>query len=74
MKKILVALVILSLMLCGFGYKGEKHPKRFEMELREVVVNGVAAFIIRDTETGVGYLFVKSGAGAGLTVWEDGAE
>lgn len=70
MKKLLAALLIIAtFLLCGCNAKQdslESEEVRFVVEYRRPKgLNGIA--IIRDTQTGVAYLFVRSGYAGGLT-------
>lgn len=76
MKRILIALAVVLLLLCGCGKKGteetEETQQRFAIEYRETFGVWGNLSIIRDAETGKAYLFVKSGYGGGLTILEEG--
>ena len=73
MKKVFfILLLVMALLLVGRGAKKDqdatsKEPSRFEVVYSENPDLISSISIIRDTETGVDYLFVKSGYGAGLT-------
>lgn len=80
MKKIIVATIIaLMLLFCGCGKQAadlempadaETSSDRFVVEFKES--HGFwGCFIIRDSETGCAYLFVKDGYGGGLTKLEE---
>lgn len=65
-------LLTIALILVGCGSKKgndatSKEPSRFEVVYSESLGWASGVYIIRDTETGVDYLFVKSGYGGGLT-------
>ena len=73
MKRMLIVLLIVALLLCGCDKKEtEEMEERFAIEYKQT--NGLEGgfIIIRDTETGKAYLFVKSGYGGGLTLLEEG--
>ena len=76
MKRILIALVVVLLLLCGCGKKEteemEETQQRFAIEYQQTFGMLGNLNIIRDTKTGKAYLFVKSGYGGGLTILEDG--
>ena len=73
MKRILIALVVTLLLLCGCGKKEmEKTEQRFSIEYQQTFGMWGNFSIIRDAETGKAYLFVKSGYGGGLTTLEEG--
>lgn len=81
MKKIItVVIIILMLLFCGCEKQDselevfsvlETSSDRFVVEYNEnhALVEWIA--IIRDTETGCAYLFVKDGYGGGLTKLEE---
>jgi len=73
MKRVLIAVLVALLLLSGCGEKEEETPERFELEYRQNY-EGTYSFcyfaIIRDTETGVEYFYVRTGDGAGLTKLE----
>ena len=80
MKKIIaVVIIILMLLFCGCEKQDselevfsvlETSSDRFVVEYNENYgLGGIA--IIRDTETGCAYLFVKNGYGGGLTKLEE---
>jgi len=75
MKRILIVLLIVTLLLCGCDKKNseeiEETQQRFTIEYREKSSSFDYFIIIRDTETGKAYLFVKSGYGGGLTLLEE---
>ena len=75
MKRILIVLVIVTLFLCGCGKKEteetEETQQRFVIEYQQRVDLSSVLKIIRDTETGKAYLFVKSGYGGWLTILEE---
>lgn len=75
MKRILIVLVIVILLLCGCGKKEiektEETQERFVVEYKQMFGMWMNCCIIRDTETGKAYLFVKSGYGGGLTILEE---
>lgn len=71
MKKVIAVLLIaMFLLLCGCGEKDEDEYERFATEYAQgnngAVLTGYI-MVIRDTETGVAYLFYKNGYGGGLT-------
>ena len=73
MKKIVtcaLAFVLTALIVsgCVVNATNEERSQRFEMVSSEVVSAGGFAAAIKDTQTGVCYLFYKSGYGAGMTV------
>lgn len=76
MKRILIVLLIVTLLLCGCGKKEteetEEMQQRFAIEYQQADTGWGGFSIIRDTETGKAYLFVKSGYGGGLTLLEEG--
>lgn len=73
MKRILIVLLIVTLLLCGCGKKEtEEMQQRFAIEYQQTDTGWGVFSIIRDTETGKAYLFVKSGYGGGLTLLEEG--
>ena len=79
MKRILIILVIATLLLCGCGKKEtedtedtEETQQRFVVEYQQIFSMWGNCCIIRDTETGKAYLFVKNGYGGGLTILEEG--
>lgn len=73
MKRILIVLLLVTLLLCGCGKKeAEETQRRFTIEYKQLVGAFGSISIIRDTETGKAYLFVKSGYGGGLTILEEG--
>ena len=73
MKRMLIALVIVTLLLCGCGKKEtEETQQRFAIEYRQTLSLGDSLSIIRDTETGKAYLFAHSGFAGGLTILEEG--
>ena len=71
----LVALVLLALILvftctgCTDQAEAAETPARFTREVH-ALPNASYACIITDNETGVEYLFIKSGYGGGLTKLE----
>lgn len=73
MKKVFfILLLAIALLLVGCGYEKDKdasskEPLRFEVVYSKDPDLFSSISIIRDTETGVDYLFVNSGYGAGLT-------
>lgn len=75
MKRILIALVIVTLFLCGCGKKEtEETEQRFVIEYKQRPDTFGVLAIIRDTETGKAYLFEKYGNAGGLTILEEDAE
>lgn len=73
MKRLIVLLSCLLFLLCGCKtkQKATTEDARFEMEYVQGLSNGwTQAGIIKDTETGQKYLFVKSGYAGGLTKLE----
>lgn len=71
-KAFFILLLAIALILVGCGFKKDKDATSKESSRFEVVYdekpNPISSIsIIRDTETGVDYLFVRSGYGAGLT-------
>lgn len=72
MKRILIVLLIATLLLCGCGKK--ETEERFVIEYQQTfsVWENESCCIIRDTETGKAYLFVKVGLAGGLTILEEG--
>ena len=73
MKRILIALVVMLLLLCGCGKKEtEETQQRFAIEYQQTFSVQSNSCIIRDSETGKAYLFVRSGYGGGLTILEEG--
>lgn len=73
MKRILIALVVVLLLLCGCGKKETEQTKqRFAIEYQQTLNGWSNLCIIRDAETGKAYLFVRSGYGGGLTILEEG--
>ena len=74
MKRILIALVIVTLLLCSCGKKEtEETQQRFATEYCQRDAWGTLR-IIRDTETGKAYLFVHSGYAGGLTILEEAGD
>lgn len=79
MKKTLFMIACLGLLLALAGCKRSMHHAsdftkgdRFEyVYAQSDGILGADAYIIRDTETGIKYLFIKSGYGAGLTKLEE---
>ena len=69
---IALALVLMAILLCGCDKNTDAKAKnsRFLCEHSETVGNTsiTYAIVIRDTETGRAYLFIKSGYGGGLTL------
>lgn len=49
----------------------EQESQRFELNEISNMTYKSSAFVVKDSETGVQYLFVGSGAGGGLTVLVD---
>ena len=76
MKRILMALVIATLFLCGCGKKEieetEEMQQRFVIEYQQTFGIGNYLCIIRDMETGKAYLSMHNGYAGGLTILEDG--
>lgn len=76
MKRILIALVVMLLLLCGCGKKEmeemEETQQRFVIEYRQTFDVWSNLCIIRDAETGKAYLFVQNGYRGGLTILEEG--
>ena len=73
MKRILIALMVMLLLLCGCGKEEtEEMQQRFVIEYQQTFNAWSNLCIIRDAETGKAYLFVKSGYGGGLTILEEG--
>ena len=73
MKRILIAIVMVALLLCGCGkMKTEETQERFIIEYRQEFDQFGGLRIIRDTETGKAYLFAQNGYGGGLTILEEG--
>lgn len=76
MKRILIVLLLVTLLLCGCGKKEteetEETKERFVIEYRQTIDVVEHFSIIRDTETGKAYLFVKIGNAGGLTILEEG--
>lgn len=76
MKRILIILLTVALLLCGCGKKEleetEETQQRFVIEYRQTVSAWERLSIIRDTETGKAYLFVRSNYTGGLTILEEG--
>ena len=69
MKKIIsVLLIVMFLFLCGCGEKdeNERFVTEYEQGNNGKLLTGYVV-VIRDTETGVAYLFYKNGYGGGLT-------
>ena len=81
MKKIIaVVIIILMLLFCGCEKQDselevssvlETSSERFVVEYNENHGLGEWIAIIRDTETGCAYLFIKDGYGGGLTKLEE---
>lgn len=67
MKKIIAVLLVALFLLCACGAKENEIGDRFVIEYSEraTAVNSIA--VIRDTESGAAYLFVRSGYAGGLT-------
>ena len=76
MKRILIALVIVALLLCGCGKEETEETRetqqRFVIESKQWCGGWGDISIIRDTETGKAYLFAHSGYAGGLTILEEG--
>lgn len=67
MKKIIAVLLVALFLLCACGAKSNEIGDRFVIEYseRSNAVNSIT--VIRDTESGAAYLFVRSGYAGGLT-------
>lgn len=76
MKRILIAIVIMTLLLFGCGKKEtektEETQQRFVIEYQQANGTFGNIRIIRDTETEKAYLFVRDGYAGGLTILEEG--
>jgi hypothetical protein len=66
MKKIIAVLLAALFLLCACG-AGKEIGGRFVVEYSEHSSVGSPIAIIRDTETGTAYLFVRFGYAGGLT-------
>ena len=66
MKKIIVVLLVALFLLCACGARN-KIGERFVVEYSERSAGVNSITVIRDTETGIAYLFVRSGYAGGLT-------
>lgn len=66
MKKIIAVLLVALFLLCACGAEYESR-ERFVVEYSGGSSAGSSVAIIRDTETGTAYLFVRSGYAGGLT-------
>jgi len=77
MRKFLALLFTVSFLLCGCT-KTENEAERqnrFAVEYSQgSMLSSISIMIIRDTETGEAYLFVKAGYGGGLTALEEQEE
>lgn len=74
MKRILVALVMAALLLCGCSENkpAKTQPQdRFIIEYQQASGSWTSFTIIRDTETGKAYLFTQSGYAGGLATLEE---
>lgn len=73
-KQLILTVVMILCLLCSCGKEpdanGAAENNRFEIEYSEYD----RLKIIRDTETGVKYLFYKMGNGGGLTVLLESTE
>ena len=71
-RAIAIALVVVAVLLCGCAKENsedaEESGSRFEVEYYQRVGAVTHLHILRDTETGRAYLFIKSGYGGGLTL------
>ena len=73
MKRILIAILIVTLLLCGCGKKEEEQTEqRFVIEYEQRLGYFGSIIITRDTKTGKAYLFEKYGYAGGLTILEEG--
>lgn len=76
MKRILIALMIVALFLCGCSKKEteevEETEQRFVIEYKQNLSTFETITIIRDTATGKAYLAEHNGYAGGLTVLEEG--
>ena len=63
---LLVTLLVAICTSCGVTQAEAEEPDRFTVERTDS--NQMDTYIITDKETGVQYLYVSSGYGAGLTV------
>ncbi len=66
MKKIIAVLLVALFLLCACGAEYEI-GERFVIEYSERSAGINSITVIRDTETGTAYLFVRSGYAGGLT-------
>ena len=67
MKKLLAVLLIIVVFLCGCNAKQDSDEEnRFVVEYKQRE-NLSYIVILRDTQTGVAYLYVKNGYSGGLT-------
>lgn len=73
MKKIIAVLLAALFLLCACGAKKET-KERFVIEYSEPSSAGSSIAVIRDTESGAAYLFVRSGYAGGLTRLEEDAD
>lgn len=68
MKKLLaVLLIIVVFLLCGCKAKQDSIEERFVVEYKQRENLSCFVVILRDTQTGVAYLYVKNGYSGGLT-------